>query len=118
MVSGSFLVALCGSLKSLETSHLLSWKKILTSEKAFQNFSKISAVVFANHAGMDPAWSGRGGVHWFEIMSVKYARGICCSFKAWFHDGEIFRVKLFAKYGWLHLSDSIEFRHFFRFRRE
>ena len=23
-----------------------------------------------------------GGVHWFEIMSVKYARGICCSFKA------------------------------------
>ena len=59
-----------------------------------------------------------GGVHWFEIMSVKYARGICCSFKAWFHDGEIFRVKLFAKYGWLHLSDSIEFRHFFLFRRE
>ena len=49
MVSGSFLVALCGSLKSLETSHLLSWKKFLTSEKAFQNFSKISAVVFANH---------------------------------------------------------------------
>ena len=34
--------------------------------------------------------------------------------KAWFHDGEI----VLAKYGWLHLSDSIEFHHFFRFRSE
>ena len=66
--------------------------------------------------GSSMIWAG--AVHWFEIMSVKYARGICCSFKAWFHDGEIFRVKLFAKHRWLHLSDSIGFCHFFRFRRE
>jgi hypothetical protein len=42
--------------------------------------------------------------------------------KAWFHDGEFFarnRVCEMPKYdGWLHMSDSIEFALFFRFRSE
>jgi hypothetical protein len=40
------------------------------------------------------------------------------SIKALFHDGEILRAKSCAKYGWLHMSDSIEFALSFRFRSE
>ena len=50
---------------------------------------------------------------YMQFASVRF-RILCLLFIKWFHDGEI----LSAKYGWLHMDDSIEFSHSLRFRSE